>query len=216
MNSDLRLGLVIICIAAIVTTGLYVDSIIKNNQSTITLNTGHKEKKDAKKETEEDIEKNIEENKVEEVINFTNYDVPSNNTIKSYMDYRCITSITSNQYKLQHTLAYTGDYGLRMVNGRYCVALGSYYSTTIGQYVDIELKNGNVIHGILADCKADGDTDSTNRIHPDGSVVEFVVDTDYLDSVVKVMGDVSYVNDWYSKVANIKVYDKVEDYGAYY
>lgn len=143
--------------------------------------------------------------------NYTEYDVPSNNAIKSYMDYRTITSKSSNQYKLQE-IAYTYD-GLRMVNDRYCVALGSYYTTTIGQYVDIELENGSVIHGILADCKANKDTDSTNRIHSiDSSVVEFVVDTKSLDNTAKKMGDISYINNWNSKVVNIKVYEKVEEY----
>lgn len=143
--------------------------------------------------------------------NYVDYNVPSSNKIKSYMDYRAITSNTSNQYKLQE-IAYTNN-GLRMVNGRYCVALGSYYTTTIGQYVDIELENGNVIHGILADCKANKHTDSTNRIHSiDGSVVEFVVDTKSLDITAKKMGDISYINEWNSKVVNIRVYDKIEKY----
>lgn len=148
----------------------------------------------------------------DENISFVNRDVPRNNTIKSYMDYRTITLKSSKQYKLQKSLAYTGDNGLRMVNGRYCVALGSYYTTTIGQYVDIELENGKVIKGILADCKSNRHTDSTNRIHPDGSVVEFVVDTKSLDRTAKRMGDISYVNGWNSKVVNIKVYDKVENF----
>lgn len=138
--------------------------------------------------------------------------VPSNNSIKSYMDYRCITSRNSKQYKLQHSLAYTGNHGIRMVGNRYCVAVGSYYTTTIGQYIDIELKNGSVIEGIIADCKADAHTDSTNRINPNGSVVEFVVDTKALDNTAKIMGDISYVNDWNSKVVNIKVYDFVEEF----
>lgn len=143
---------------------------------------------------------------------YSNCDVPSNNSIKSYMDYRCITSRNSKQYKLQHSLAYTGNHGIRMVGDRYCVAVGSYYTTTIGQYIDIELENGNVIQGILADCKADAHTDSTNRINSNGSVVEFVVDTKTLDKTAKKMGDISYVNGWNSKVINIKVYDTVEEF----
>lgn len=148
----------------------------------------------------------------ENPIGFTNYDVPSNNTIKSYMDYRCITSTISRQYKLQKSYAYTNDCGIRMVNGRYCIAVGSYYTTTIGQYIDVELENGSVIKAILADCKDDAHTDSTNRINPNGSVVEFVIDIDTLDYTAKIMGDISCVNDWNSKVVNIKVYDKVEEF----
>ena len=157
-------------------------------------------------------EEKIETTKTDKTNGYANYSVPSNNTIKSYMDYRCITLTNSEQYKLQNSVAYTGDYGIRMVNGRYCVAVGSYYTTTIGQYIDIELANGKVIKGILADCKDDKHTDSTNRINPNGSVVEFVVDTKALDSMAKKMGDISYVDDWNSKVVNIKVYDKVEKF----
>lgn len=161
------------------------------------------------KETEHYINRDfISENPV----GFTNYNVPDDNTIKSYMDYRYITSTISSQYKLQKSKAYTGNYGIRMVNERYCIALGSYYTTTIGQYIDIELEDGSVIQGILADCKDDKHTDSTNRINPNGSVVEFVVDTDNLDGTAKIMGDISYVNGWGSKIVNIKVYDKVEKF----
>lgn len=152
----------------------------------------------------------VEKKKVER-ISYSNYDAPSNNTIKSYMDYRAITSTGSKQYKLQQ-VAYTGNYGIRMVDDRYCVALGSYYTKTIGQYVDIELANGKVIKGILGDCKSDAHTINNNTMHPDGSVVELIVDTDSLDSTVRKMGDVSYVNGWDSKVVNIKVYDKVKDF----
>lgn len=148
----------------------------------------------------------------ESAANFVNCDVPTNNTIKSYMDYRTITSKTSNQYKLQQSSAYTCDNGLRMVNGRYCIAVGSYYTTTIGQYIDVELENGKVINAILADCKSNAHTDSTNRINPNGSVIEFVVDTNSLDYTAKIMGDISYVNGWDSKVVNVRVYDKVEDF----
>lgn len=146
----------------------------------------------------------------EDKIGFSYKDAPKN-TRKSYMDYRTITSKSSRQYKLQQ-IAYTGDDGIRMVNGRYCIALGSYYTTKIGQYVDIELENGVIIPCILADCKSDRHTDSLHQIHKDGSVVEFVVDTKLLPRLVKLMGDVSYMNEWKSQVVNVKVYDKIEKF----
>lgn len=148
----------------------------------------------------------------EEPARYTDCSVPTNNTIKTYMNYKKITLKSSRQYKMQKSIAYTNEQGLRMVNGRYCIALGSYYTTTIGQYVDVELENGKIIHGILADCKADKDTDSTNRIHKDGSVVEFVVDIEELNRTIKKLGDISHLNGWDSKVVNIKVYDKIEKF----
>ena len=160
-----------------------------------------------------DIEYYIERIHIsEEPARYTDCSVPTNNTIKTYMNYKKITLKSSRQYKMQKSIAYTNEQGLRMVNGRYCIALGSYYTTTIGQYVDVELENGKIIYGILADCKADKDTDSTNRIHKDGSVVEFVVDIEELNRTIKKLGDISHLNGWDSKVANIKVYDKIEKF----
>ena len=158
------------------------------------------------------VEDSTENTKTETTTDYKDCKVPSNNSIKSYMDYRCITSPKSRQYQLQQSLAYTGDYGIRMVGERYCVAVGSYYTTTIGQYIDIELANGEVIQGILADCKANAHTDDSNRINPNGSVIEFVVDTKVLDETARIMGDISYVNNWDSKVVNIKVYEFIEKF----
>ena len=75
-----------------------------------------------------------------------------------------------------------------MVDGRYCVAVGTYYAKNVGDYIDVYMENGNVIPCIVADFKADIHTDKSNRYHTggywkgryyegDGSVIEFVVDT---------------------------------------
>lgn len=129
------------------------------------------------------------------------------NTFKSYMDYRCITAKSSPQYKLQHNKAYTDDRtGIRMVNGRYCIALGSYYVKTVGTKVDLIMKNGKVIKCILADQKADKDTINNHRQHPDGSIIEVLVDTGSLPRKVKRTGDVSYVNPFKGSIKKIRIY----------
>ena len=140
-------------------------------------------------------------------------DVPRNH-IKSYMGHHMITATSSPQYRLQHTLAYTGNYGIRQVNGRYCVALGSAYTTKIGTYFDLILENGTVIPCILADQKDDKDTDWSNRItEHDMSLTEFVVSEGSLSSNVTRMGDISYVtSSWNSPVKYIKIYDYVEEF----
>ncbi|MBR4315031.1 MAG: hypothetical protein IKP66_09000, partial [Lachnospiraceae bacterium] len=67
-----------------------------------------------------------------------------------------------------------------MSEGRYCIAVGSFYTTQIGQKIDLVLTNGTVIKCILGDCKSDEHTDETHRYHAiDGSVAEFIVDYDY-------------------------------------
>lgn len=144
------------------------------------------------------------------VIGYTTFDLPESSGFKSFMDYRAITSTGSNQYKLQSMYAETGINGIRMVNGRYCVAVGSHFTSDIGQYFDLILANGTVIPCVLADQKANIHTDSNNIITAhNGCLSEFVVDTGYLNSTVKQRGDASYAEDgWDSPVVQIKVYNK--------
>lgn len=206
MKSRIVFIVVMIC-ALILNISIAMSEKKKYEQNEIVLDSVTTNSNVTLENTEQEAESEIENSTPQDEGN-----VPSNNTIKSYMDYRRITSKNSRQYKLQHSLAYTDNQGIRMVGDRYCVALGSYYTTTIGQYIDIELANGEIIKGILADCKADKHTDSTNRINPNGSVVEFVVDVKTLDETAKITGDISCVNNWNSKVINIKVYDIVENF----
>lgn len=135
------------------------------------------------------------------------------NRIKSYMPYTAITSRSSAQWKLQQ-IAYTGTHGIRQVNGRYCIAVGSAYTSKIGQYIDLVLENGTVIPCILSDQKADKDTNSENTItEHDGSLVEFVVSSSNLSGSVRRMGDISYAqDDWNSMITQVIVYDEVCDY----
>lgn len=132
---------------------------------------------------------------------------------KSYMDYRAITSKSSPQYKLQHKHAYTDDTGIRMVDGRYCIALGSHYTHKIGQYVDLVLANGTVIECIIGDQKDDRDTNASHTIAHDGSATEFIVETGSLPRRVRRMGDIGYTYDgWLSNVVEIRIYDKIIDF----
>lgn len=144
-------------------------------------------------------------------IPFDKYAAPVN-TLKSFMSYKAITSVTSEQYKLQQ-IAYTGNYGIRQVNGRYCIAVGSAYTTEIGTYIDVILENGIIIPCILADCKDDKDTDISNRITHDGSLVEFITEVPNLSKTVKYTGDISVVcEDWESMIVGLKIYDRKEEY----
>ncbi len=138
------------------------------------------------------------------------YSTPYNH-IKSYMPFQAITSKISDQYKLQQ-IAYTGQYGIRQVNGRYCIAVGSAYTTIIGQYIDLVLDDGTIIPCVLGDCKADKDTNSSNTLTNDGSLAEFIVDIPSLSRTVTYTGDISTATeDWESMITSIIVYDKVEE-----
>ena len=104
----------------------------------------------------------------------------------TYMAYTKVTNKSSAQYQFLYNddLCYSDPLtGIRMSQGRYCIAVGSFYATQIGQKLDLVLTNGEVIKCILGDCKSDNHTDPTHRFHAvDGSVAEFVVDYDYFSS----------------------------------
>ncbi len=120
--------------------------------------------------------------------------VPKNNTsMKSYMDYRAITNKSSAQYKLQQkNSVYTDNEGFRRIGNNYMVAIGTYFESNVGQEVEIELSSGTKFNAIVSDIKSDKHTDSMHLSHPDGSVVEFLVDQKNLLPIIRKMGDCSY------------------------
>lgn len=163
-------------------------------EKTLEGNVNYIKEKEAEEERLKEEERKAEEERqrVEALGGYKTYDSPGGE-FKSFMDWRCITSRSSRQWKLQHTYAYTDQNGIREIEGRLCVALGSYFGAAIGQYVDLVMESGEVIPCIMADQKADKDTDPTNRWHSiDGSVGEFVVDKSMLTQEVLSRGDVSY------------------------
>ena len=143
---------------------------------------------------------------------YKDYSVPSNSGFKSYMHYGALTSTSSKQYLLQQR-AYTGKYGIRQVNGRYCVAIGSYFNSRIGTMFDLILENGTVIPCIMADQKSDNHTDSSNIITKhNGCLSEFIVNVYALNNETKKHGDISYCNDkWRSPVKKVRVYENASN-----
>ena len=142
---------------------------------------------------------------------FTYRDIaaPWNSGWKSWMPYTTITATGSKQYYLQYNYAYTGNYGIRQVNGRYCVALGSYFGVSIGQYFDLILENGTIIPCIMADAKADRDTDYLNATSRNGCMSEFIIDRWALDSRARSAGTIGAVDDnWKSPISIVRVYDE--------
>lgn len=141
-----------------------------------------------------------ERNKYEE------HSVPENDGFKSYMSYKAITNKSSKQYKLQQR-AHTGNYGIRMVNDRYCVVLGTYFNKEVGTYFDLILKNGTVIKCVLSDIKSSAHTYEDNITSFNGCISEFIVDLEHLNKAAKTSGDISSCNNkWDSPVAKIKFY----------
>lgn len=127
-----------------------------------------------------------------------------NRDFKSYMDYRTITSWL--QKDLQD-IAETGTYGCRMVEDRYCVAVGTACDVIVGDYIDLVLENGTIIPAIVGDIKADIHTQDNNLVTAaNGCCSEFIVDMDSMDSYVKRTGSVSNnCDEWKSPVVEIRV-----------
>lgn len=130
---------------------------------------------------------------------YTDLGVPTdiNTSFKTWMDWRCITDKTSDQYKCIRQWGWrdengfmraTGEKDLGIEDDYYMIALGSYYGTTIGTKYKITTDTGNVFYGMLADQKADIHTNSTNQYAGNNDVVEFIVDTRYLRKDVRRMG----------------------------
>jgi hypothetical protein len=124
---------------------------------------------------------------------YIEYEVPNQTcgSFKTYMDYRTITNRTSMQWALQQD-AYTDEQGFRRYDGKYMIALGTYYSPSVGKEFRITLDSGVVVDAIVGDVKQDIHTDETNRFIPfNGNIVEFIVDVQAMDALPKKLGDVS-------------------------
>ena len=134
------------------------------------------------------------------------YSIPDNGgRFKSYTNYRLLSKSSSQWNRIQcHEDAYADDNGLRKVGNYYCVAMGSYYSTTLGDTFEITTEGGT-FQVVICDFKANRHTDSTNRYTAhNGCVVEFYVDMNTLDATARQMGDISYADGKFSgRITNI-------------
>lgn len=201
---------IIIYIVALISSLCFICSVALKQEPT---NVQDEYEENSVENNEENIietEEIIEETPIDNFERFyTEYQVPSNRGFKSYMSYRAITSKCSLQYKLQ-SIAYTGEFGIRQIDGRFCVAIGTFSNATVGTYIDLILENETIIPCVVGDFKADIHTDSTNKVTShNGCVSEFLIDKNTLHSTAKKIGDISYCKEeWKSPVKIIKVYEK--------
>ena len=111
----------------------------------------------------------------------------------SYMGWQLVTSKTSNQYKLREDAGQNFDKdGLGYIGDRYTVAVKPYYGA-VGDMLDVQMADGSIMKAIVADEKghenepggedynksenaAQRNAGVTDRVHTDGSVVEWVID----------------------------------------
>lgn len=121
-------------------------------------------------------------------------------SFKSYMDYTCITDTESTQYKLQQN-AWTDTNGLRRYGSLadYMVAVGLPYGK-VGDRILVTLDTEETLYCIIGDSKGDRYYHSCSK---GACVVEFIVDTPYLDDTAKEMGDCSYIKGLEGEVISI-------------
>lgn len=111
---------------------------------------------------------------------YYDYGVCSTSSTKTYMDYRLITAPDSTQYWYirKYMTVDTSTGFLYDKDGFIGVALGSYYGK-IGDRFYFTLSNGNVLPLVKIEEKANSDTINGCAHGSDGSVIEFVIQTDY-------------------------------------
>lgn len=134
------------------------------------------------------------------------YEVPDNNSFKTYMSYTTITNQSSNQYALQQ-VCFTDENGLRRYDDYFVIAVGTYYTSVVGTRIDVTLDTGRVLQCVVGDIKADVHTDAMNRqMSENGNVIEFLVDAKALDKRALRSGDISSIDGFEGSITNIDVY----------
>lgn len=139
----------------------------------------------------------------------TTYSTPTNSEFKAYMDYRKITNKGSKAYKLQLE-SETDENGLRIYDGRYCVAVGTFFDAPVGTYIDVTLTTGVTLHCVVGDIKQNAHTDERNMQCSNGNIVEFIVDTPHMDSACKHAGSMHKLPGFEGGVSSITVFDKAD------
>ena len=128
----------------------------------------------------------------------------SSKDFKSYMPYTAITNKSSKQWKLQQ-LAYTDANGLRCINSRPMVAVGTGWGLSVGNIALITCDNGNKFEVVIGDIKANIHTLADNKTTLSNNCrCEFIVDSKKLNSKVRSSGNVAVLQQYSGYVVNVQ------------
>ena len=131
----------------------------------------------------------------------------SHNDFKSYMPYTAITSKASKQLKLQQQ-AYTDENGIRCIDDRPMIAVGTGWGVSVGDVVLITCENNNSFEAIIGDIKDNVDTNADNKTTSANNCrCEFIVDMSELDSDIKISGNVAVLKQYRGYVTNVQKID---------
>lgn len=155
----------------------------------------------------------------------TEYKVPNiSSHIKYFTDYRYYNLKYTPHYRLQQA-SWTDEQGLRRFNNDYIVALGSYYSTNIGDRFEVTLDTGIIFTVIVGDGKWDSDCDELCMYMPctdyegnqAANLLEFIIDEEILDTKVYNYGDLNCIDELKGSVIKMRYLgrDESQDWDTY-
>ena len=190
-----------------------INVALKDSSSTVTSTNSSSKENLASNEVAIDIDEKVEQESQPES-STTVQSVPTGHSFKSYTNYKLLNS-NSPQGRLQK-LAYSDENGLRKVGDYYCVALGSYYGTTIGDCYIVTLSSGNQFKITLCDAKADEHTDTLHQYTAvNGCITEFYVDYSCFNSKAKSAGNISVLPGFEGSIVKIEKLDRVNIFNIY-
>lgn len=134
---------------------------------------------------------------------------------KTYAYYTAVTAKSTPQYRLLNSDdCYTDEEtGIRMVDGFYCIALGSYYGSTIGTRYRITLKDGDEykeLNCILCDQKADRHTDKNHQYAVQNKdIMEFYIEKSKRPKGIG--GDFGHLEQFRGDIVKIEQYPDKEE-----
>jgi len=128
----------------------------------------------------------------------------SNMDFKSYMPYTAITNKNSRQWELQQK-AYTNAEGIRCIDGRPLVAVGTGWGLSVGDVAVVICENGNSFEIMVGDIKSDKHTLSDNKTSASNDCrCEFIVDMDKLIPYIKDGGNMAKIQTYNGYVIDIQ------------
>lgn len=128
----------------------------------------------------------------------------SKQDFKSYMPYTAITNKSSTQWQLQQS-ATTDEDGIRCIDGKPMVAVGTGWGVSVGDNAIITCDNGNSFEVVIGDIKSNKHTNSENKTTSANNCrCEFIVDSKQLNPTVKTMGNVAVLEQYNGYVINVQ------------
>lgn len=151
-----------------------------------------------------------------EATTLKNFELPDiTGATKTFAYYKAVTARSSPQYKLLNSEeCYTDEEtGIRMVDGFYCIALGSFYGTKIGTKYRITLQDGEEIkelNCILCDQKANRHTDEKHQYAvKNKDIMEFYIEKGKLPR--GIAGSYGNLEQFRGDIVKIEQYPETEE-----